>query len=50
VPRDQPVILDRGQGSAAPKTGKAASPTGARRAPPLQRGGGGGAGRPRGRS
>jgi len=49
VPRDQPVILDRGQGSGAQKTGKAASPTGARRAPPLQRGGGG-AGRPRGRS
>ena len=49
VPRDQPVILDRGQGSGEQKTGKASSPTGARRAPPLQRGGGG-AGRPRGRS
>ena len=49
VPRDQPVVLDRGQGSGEQKTGKASSPTGARRAPPLQRGGGG-AGRPRGRS
>ena len=50
VPRDQPVVLDRGDGAdgrKAGKTGKAASPVGARRAPPSRRSGGG---RPRGRS
>jgi len=50
VPRDQPVVLDRGDGAdgrKAGKTGKAASPVGARRAPPSRRSG---VGRPRGRS
>jgi hypothetical protein len=41
VPRDQPVVLDRGgPGAGGPRrTGKAASPVGARRAPPPRRGG-----------
>ncbi len=46
VPRDQPVILNREPGGGARQTGKAASPVGARRAPPAVRGG---TSRPRGR-